>query len=114
MWAACLQAQHWRERARWPTHKSSLAAKIRRTKPFAVSTFQEIEAAIKRLPREEFLKLHARQQRRCEDEWHLQMIADAKAGRLDHLAEEAIADYRAGGTKPFPPDDSRLALATSQ
>lgn len=42
------------------------------------------------------------------------MKADAKAGRLDHLAEEAIADYRAGGTKPFPPDRYRLARATSQ
>lgn len=79
-----------------------------------MSTVQEIEAAIKRLPREEFLKLHARLQRRFDDEWDQQMKADAKAGRLDHLAEEAIADYRAGGTKPFPPDDSRLALATSQ
>ena len=33
------------------------------------------------------------------------MEADAKAGRLDNLAEEAIADYRAGTTKRFPPDE---------
>ena len=83
---------------------SPLAAKTRETKRSTVSTVQEIEAAIKRLPREEFLKLHARLQRRFDDEWDQQMKADAKAGRLDHLAGEAIADYRAGGTKPFPPD----------
>ena len=69
-----------------------------------MSTVQEIEAAIKRLPRGEFLKLHARLQRRFDDEWDQQMEADAKAGRLDHLAGEAIADYRAGVTEPFPPD----------
>ena len=70
-----------------------------------MSTVQEIEAAIKRLPREEFLKLHARLQLRFDDEWDQQMEADVKAGRLDHLAGEAIADYRAGTTKRFPPDE---------
>lgn len=66
-----------------------------------MSTVQEIEAAIKGLPREEFLKLHTRLQQRFDDEWDQQMEADAKAGRLDHLAEEAIANYRTRTTKVF-------------
>ena len=33
--------------------------------------------------------------------WDRQIESDAKAGRLDRLAEQALADHRAGGTKPL-------------
>lgn len=88
-----------------PALISPLAVKVHSYKHFIVSTVQEIEAAIKRLPREEFLKLHTRLQHRFDDEWDQQMEADAKAGRLDHLAKEAIADYRARTTRLFPPNE---------
>ena len=33
--------------------------------------------------------------------WDRQMEADAKAGKLDNLAEQALADHRAGRTRPL-------------
>lgn len=35
------------------------------------------------------------------DLWDRQIEEDAKAGRLDKLAEQALADHRAGRTKPL-------------
>jgi len=40
-----------------------------------------------------------------QDAWDRQIEADIKAGRLDRLAEEALADHRAGKTRPFPGDE---------
>jgi hypothetical protein len=36
-----------------------------------------------------------------EELWDKQIQADAKAGRLYKLAEEALEDYRAGRVKPL-------------
>jgi hypothetical protein len=33
--------------------------------------------------------------------WDRQIEADAKAGKLDQLAEQALADHRAGRTRPL-------------
>lgn len=33
--------------------------------------------------------------------WDRQIEADAKAGKLDKLAEQALADHRAGRTRPL-------------
>lgn len=35
------------------------------------------------------------------DRWDRQIETDAKAGRLDRLAEEALAHHRAGRTTPL-------------
>jgi hypothetical protein len=35
------------------------------------------------------------------DEWDRQIEADAAAGKLDHLAREALAEHKAGRTKPL-------------
>ncbi|MET3592326.1 MULTISPECIES: hypothetical protein [Mesorhizobium] len=35
------------------------------------------------------------------DMWDKQIEADAKTGRLDKLAEQALADHRAGRTRPL-------------
>lgn len=40
-----------------------------------------------------------------QDAWDRQIEADIKSGRLDRLAEEALADHRAGKTRPFPGDE---------
>jgi hypothetical protein len=37
-----------------------------------------------------------------EELWDQQIDADAKAGKLDKLMEEAKQDYLAGRCKPFP------------
>jgi len=34
-------------------------------------------------------------------QWDRQFETDARAGKLDRLAEEALADHRAGRTKPL-------------
>lgn len=36
-----------------------------------------------------------------EDAWDRQIEADAKAGRLDHLWQQALVDIEAGRTKPL-------------
>jgi hypothetical protein len=69
-----------------------------------MSTVEQIEAAIQKLPREDFFRLHGWIRDRFDDEWDKQVEEDASAGRLDHLAQEALAEYRAGRSTPFPPD----------
>jgi hypothetical protein len=39
------------------------------------------------------------------DAWDRQIDADIKAGKLDRLAEEALAEHRAGQTRPLPGDE---------
>ena len=67
-----------------------------------MSTVQEIEAAISRLPKDEFWRLTDRLIVLREEEWDRQIEEDIKAGKLDKLAEEAIDEYKAGKTRPFP------------
>jgi hypothetical protein len=68
-------------------------------------TVQEIEAAIGELPRNEFFELIAWIKDEFEDQWDRQIEGDVRAGRLDHLAREALAEYHSGNTRPFPPDE---------
>jgi hypothetical protein len=68
-----------------------------------MSTVAEIEAAIALLPRNELWALKERLDRRCEAEWDLQIEEDARAGGpLDRLAQEAIAEFKAGRCTPLP------------
>ncbi len=68
-----------------------------------MSTVQEIESAIEKLPRHELWQLKARLDRRCEEDWDTQIEQDARAGGpLDKLAREAIAEFREGRCKPLP------------
>jgi len=39
------------------------------------------------------------------DAWDRQIDTDIKAGKLDRLAEEALAENRSGKTRPFPGDE---------
>jgi hypothetical protein len=61
-----------------------------------MSTVEQIEAAIQKLPREDFFHLHEWVKDRFDDEWDKQFEEDAKSGRLDRVAQEALAEYRAG------------------
>jgi hypothetical protein len=67
-----------------------------------VSTVQEIKQAIEQLPKEDFWKLSAWVIERQESEWDRQIEEDVRAGRLDELSQAAIADLKAGRTRPFP------------
>lgn len=70
-----------------------------------MASVDEIETAIRELPREQFLRLHAWMKQLFEDRWDRQIREDVAAGRLEHLAEEALEEFGAGRTKAFPPDE---------
>ena len=65
-------------------------------------TVEEIEAAIEQLPRDEFFHLRDWMTSRFEDLSDEQIEDDIKAGRLDHLAQAALAEFGAGLATPFP------------
>jgi hypothetical protein len=71
-----------------------------------MSTVEEIEAAIARLPQEEFWQLTDRLIARRNDEWDRQMDEDAKTGRLDFLFQESDEERQAGTLKDWPPETS--------
>ena len=70
-----------------------------------MSTVEEIEAAIEKLPQPEFLRLKDWMLERIEDDWDRQFANDATTGKLDAAAQEALAEHRAGRSEPFPPDE---------
>jgi len=67
-----------------------------------MSTVQEIENAIQKLEPKEIHRVADWLQEFREELWDRQIDADAKAGRLDKLMEEAKQDYLAGRCKPLP------------
>jgi len=70
-----------------------------------MSTLEEIEEAIGRLPRKEVLELRDWIQERIDREWDRQFAEDVESGRLKEAAAAAIAEYRAGKAKDFPGDE---------
>ena len=67
-----------------------------------MSTVAEIESAIKKLEPQEIREVGHLVDELREDLWDRQIDADAKAGKLDKLMEEAKQDYLAGRCKPLP------------
>jgi hypothetical protein len=62
----------------------------------------EIIAAVKGLsPDEKGELLDRLREVDFEDAWDRQIEVDAKAGRLDHLWQQALVDIEAGRTKPL-------------
>lgn len=70
-----------------------------------MGTVQEIEAAIQQLPGKDVFHLHEVIQHRFDDEWDKQIESDVFSGRLDHLAEAAITEHRAGKSTAFPQNE---------
>ena len=70
-----------------------------------MSTVIEIQEAIARLSESEQRALARWFAAAFSDAWDSQIEGDIVAGRLDHLAEEAVAEFRAGQTRAFPPDE---------
>ena len=68
-----------------------------------MSSVTEIIEAVKRLgerEKGEFLEKLADID--FDDAWDREIEADAKAGRLDRFADEAIREHRAGKSQPLP------------
>jgi len=70
-----------------------------------MSTIEEIEAAIKGLPREDFFRLHKWVHSKFETEWDKEIEEDIESGLLDDIAQQALDEHRSGQTSPFPPNE---------
>lgn len=60
---------------------------------------ERLERDIQELSRGELAAFRDWFRRYDSDEWDRQIEEDVKAGRLDSLAEEAVAEHNAGRTK---------------
>ena len=77
-----------------------------------MSTVEEIKEAIDHLSAEERAQLLTQLDPAADDDWDRQMKADAAAGKLDFLMEEAEAERKAGTLREFPePDEASLPPA---
>jgi hypothetical protein len=63
-----------------------------------MSTIQEIETAVTQLSPEQLADFRAWFTEYDAQKWDAQIAEDATLGRLDTLADEALADLRAGRT----------------
>lgn len=66
-----------------------------------MSTVEEITAAIAELPPAQVAQIRAWLDERAAAEWDAQIENDERAGKLDALAERALAEHRAGRTRPL-------------
>ena len=66
-----------------------------------MSTVEAITAAIAELPPDQVAQIRGWPAERTESEWDAQIEQDERAGRLDALAERALAEHRAGRTRPL-------------
>ncbi|MGL4552571.1 MAG: hypothetical protein ACRC33_15470 [Gemmataceae bacterium] len=64
-------------------------------------TVEMITAAIAQLPPDQVAQIRAWLAEREESEWDARIERDERAGRLDTLAERALAEHRAGRTRPL-------------
>ncbi|MBN9072762.1 MAG: hypothetical protein J0H34_14460 [Rhizobiales bacterium] len=66
-----------------------------------MTRLQKIERDIEALAPEELARFRLWFAEYDAANWGIQIEADAKAGRLDALAEKALADHRSGRTRPL-------------
>lgn len=66
-----------------------------------MTTIEEITAAIAALPPDQIARIRAWLDERAEAEWDAQIERDEAAGRLNALAERALAEHKAGRTRPL-------------
>jgi len=66
-----------------------------------MTKLEQIEKSVADLSPEELNAFAAWFEALQADMWDRQIEADAKAGRLDKLADQALADHRAGRTRPL-------------
>jgi len=64
-------------------------------------TVEAITTAIAELPPEQVEQIRAWLNERAEAEWDAQIEDDERAGRLNALADRALAEHRAGRTQPL-------------
>lgn len=62
-------------------------------------TVDEIEAAISRLPKDQLKRFREWYEKFDADEWDAQIEKDTLSGKLDAIAEQAMADHQAGKSR---------------
>jgi hypothetical protein len=67
-----------------------------------MTTVQEIKAAIDRLSFEERAEIAKHLHGWADDDWDRQMMADAKAGKLDRLLKQVDANMESGNQRELP------------
>lgn len=72
-----------------------------------MTTVEAITAAIAALPPEQVAQVRAWLNERAEAEWDAQIEQDERVGRLNALADRALASHRAGRTRPLVVHTSR-------
>ena len=63
------------------------------------NTVKDIENAVRQLPNDQLQQFHAWFERYAAKKWDEQIESDALAGRLDSLADRALADHKSGKSK---------------
>ena len=66
-----------------------------------MTRLEQIEQSIAALPDQELKQLAVWFDELRWQRWDRQIEEDSKAGRLESLADEALADFRAGRTRPL-------------
>jgi hypothetical protein len=66
-----------------------------------MNTVETITNAIAQLPPEQVAQIRAWLAEHDEQEWDEQIACDEREGRLNALAERALAEHRAGRTRPL-------------
>ena len=66
-----------------------------------MTRIEKLEREIKKLSPEELTSLREWFRKYDAEAWDRQIEEDVRAGRLDAVAEESLADYKAGRTKEF-------------
>lgn len=72
-----------------------------------MSTVEEIEQAVARLSKDQLAEFRAWYEQFVSDAWDRQIEEDIAAGKLDALADAAIADHQAVRSKRNTPDNQR-------
>ena len=62
-------------------------------------TVEELEKLITQLPKDQLRKFRAWYEKFDSDAWDEQIEKDAASGKLDALAEAAVAEHQAGRSK---------------
>lgn len=66
-----------------------------------MNTVETITAAIAQLPPEQVARVRDWLNEQAEAAWDARIEQDEREGRLDALAERALAQHRAGQTRPL-------------
>lgn len=66
-----------------------------------MTTVEAITATIAKLPQEEEARLRAWLDEQADAQWDAQIEKDGRTGRFDGLADRALAEHRAGRTRPL-------------